>query len=118
MKIAKKIIKEFSSWLDDIIEAGGAIEMVDGLAINFALNFANNKWGDSIPDEYTPQIEALLTAIMNGNYELAKEMVASILAGLINTPFIDDTEQEIEAYRTFINTIEKLITGLINKKAA
>lgn len=118
MKISKNIIKKFSDYLDDIIKAGGVLEIADGFAINLALNFVNNKWGDNIPDVLTPQLETLLTAIIDGDYPLAKQKAASILAGLINTPFINDTQEEVDAYKAFIGTIEKLITSLLNKKQA
>jgi len=114
-KISKNTISKLADWLDDLIKLNGLVEQFDGFAIKTALGFINNKFGDNIPDELTPAIEGIVNDIVDGNYEAAEEKLAKAVAELINTPLIDGTDDEIEAYETIITAIDTVVRGWIEK---
>jgi len=117
-KINKATISNLAGWLDNLIKLKGLAEQLDGLAIKTGLNLLNNKYGDLIPDSLTTPIEEIINDIVDGNIDSAKEKLSNLLADIIKTPLIDGTEDEIEAYQTFITIIEQVIRKLTKSKAA
>ena len=117
-KISKETIGSLSEWLDELIELKGLAEQFDGFAFKTGLNILNNKFGDLIPDELTPAIEAVILDVVNSNYQGAKEKLSALFAQIIKTPFIDGTEEEAEAYQMLLSAIEQLIKSFAKPKAA
>ncbi len=119
-KISKEKINELADWLDEIVELKGLTEQFDGFMFSIALKFLNNRFGEQIPDTLTPVIEQFIDDLTSENYEGAEKTVAEIMAELINTPLIDGTDEEVEAYQTIISGIDQFVRSLIknHKKVA
>jgi hypothetical protein len=115
-KIKKEVINNLANWIDAKIVLGGIWEMADGPAIKMALNAANNNFGDKIPDDLTDDIEALINSIVAEDWPAVENQVATVMAELINTPLIDGTEEELEAYKLVITAISNIIQGFLSKK--
>ncbi len=111
-KISKSTLKEISVGLDKLIKLKGLAEKFDGPAILFALNIFNNKWGDKIPDSYNPIIDGLVTDLSAENYKAAEDKVGSLLAELIDTPLIDGTQEEVQAYKIIMEAVGAFLLGL------
>jgi hypothetical protein len=114
-KIKKEVINNLANWIDEKIVLGGIWEMADGPAIRMALNAANNNFGAKIPDDLTNDVETLINDIVAENWAAVENNVAIVMAELINTPLIDGTEEEIEAYKLAVSAISNLIQGWLNK---
>jgi hypothetical protein len=114
-KIKKEIINSLGTYIDDKIPLGQPWESLDGMAIKLALNTLNNRFGPMIPDELTPKIEELITAVVAENWDQVEVTVAIALAEIITTPLIDGTEEEIAAYTLIIQSISTLIQGWLKK---
>ncbi len=116
MKLSKKIISEFSEFLDKIIPLKGLMESFDGIAIRTVLSLLNNNYGKLIPDELTPRIEAFLSALMIEDWNLAGSRLSELLALIINTPFIDGTQEEIDTFNMIISMLVEKIQAWIEHK--
>ncbi len=115
-KLSNKTIKDLAKFLDDLTTFHGFLEAVDGTVYRIILNILNNKFGGEIPDNLNALIDNMLTAIENGNWELAEKEMADFLAGIIDTPWIDGTKEEIQVYETFMEELGKLIQRFFASK--
>ncbi len=116
-KISKSTLKEISKGLDKLIKWKKVWEeKIDGVAISFALNVLNNKFGDNIPDSYNPVIDELVKDLTAEDYAEAEKKIGSLLAELIKTPLIDGTPEEVQAYQTVVTAAVNFFLGLGKKK--
>lgn len=94
----KKILKQFTKWVDEQFDfksmfggMGGTIaELADGPVFSIAINSAFDK----IPDEHKQQALQLLQAITEGDHDLIESLSVDKIVEIINTP-LGDTKEKI-----------------------
>lgn len=115
MKDEKKIIKDFSKWVDDQLPldkwiggmVGAIAERADGMLINFAINRGYN----ALPEDYKDEALGLMEAISSSNIDnIADEAIDALIVN-IKTPLGDSKE------RILVGGIWGIIRDLINDRA-
>ncbi|MFK5971272.1 MAG: hypothetical protein QM487_14295 [Candidatus Marithrix sp.] len=115
-KVSKVNINILKSYIDGKINLSTMLEMLDGPAIGLALNTLNDKFGHLIPDSFDEVVHELVTNIVAEDWTKVADNVAHILSELINTPFIDGTTEELEAYKMVLNAIVTMILNFSTKE--
>ena len=106
-----------TTFIDDLIEFNGILEMIDGLAIGAALTALDNKVFDEINPVYHNVINEIVSHIFAEEYEPAKDKLSILLADVITTPFVDGTAEEIALYNQVLTTLLAIVENLLAKQS-
>ena len=88
--IPKELLKETKTKLDDIVKLKGILEVIDGLAIGFALDYLDDNYAEKIPVPYQDEVVLLLEAFVEGDLDKLADVASGTLDELVDLPFADE----------------------------
>lgn len=113
--LTKDNITGLASLIDDLLKFKGILEMIDGPALKIGISALDSNLLDKINPEFHAPVNEVVALIVAGNYPEALNKAGDILAQAIDTPLIDGTPEENEAYRTALNTLYAVIYAIVTK---
>jgi len=94
---------------------GNALELADNWAGPYGLILANEKFGDKIPAELVPNIEAALQAFVDDNYQGILDAIPDGINDLVDIKQFDD-ELEAAWFKVNFEAIMAFIKYYAQKK--
>lgn len=109
-ELAKSVSKKADADIDfsKIKVVGKFVEMFDDDIIYFTINFADDKWGEKVPEAARPALNKLLEAYASGNWENVDDEVVTAVNAWIDIPLLDE-DFEGNLIHSFLTAIVKFI---------
>ncbi len=102
--------------LDALIKLNGVMEVIDGPALSLGIGYLDSGVLSKINAAYHDRInEAIRLGLIEKQYEEALDEVSSVLADAIDTPLIDGTPEENEAYQSLLQLLYNVLVALLTK---
>lgn len=113
-----QIIERISQWVDGLLKFKGLLEIVDGPAIKAVTKAADKLALEKINPVYWNVINEIILHLLDGEFELAQNKTAVLLADSIKTPGYDGTPEEIKLYQNTLENLYLIIKYFADKQKA
>ena len=85
--------KKVAELLDNVVKLKGIAEFLDGYVFKAIITFVDDKFVEKLPDELKVSLSELVTAVLAEDVNLAEELAAEIINGLVDVPGLDEESE-------------------------
>ena len=90
MILTKELRKALAKKIDDLIKLPNWAEPFDRMVLNYALDYIDEKYGDSVPFEFQDDIQKTVELFINDDYVGILEVIPSVLNQIVDIPGLDE----------------------------
>jgi len=102
--------KKVSQLLDNVVKLKGIAEFLDGYVFKAIITFVDDRFVDKLPEELKLNISGLVEAVLAEDVELAEELAAELINGLVDIPGLDEESEGL----LFKGAIEFIVGAVLD----